>query len=83
MPHLVIIGADGTTLLWERAEGDGLYGINEALAGKENATKSVKRCRARSFTMDITLGPYQPSVAAHCVSTSPALAAWLQVSKRY
>ena len=51
VPHLVIIGADGTTLFCGSALKATADGINEALAGKENAPQPVAAA-APSFTMD-------------------------------
>ena len=51
VPHLVIIGADGTTLFCGSALKATAAGIDEALAGKENAPQPVAAA-APSFTMD-------------------------------
>ena len=51
VPHLVVIGADGTTLFCGSALKATADGINEALAGKENAPQPVAAA-APSFTMD-------------------------------
>ena len=51
VPHLVIIGADGTTLFCGSALKATADGINEALAGKENAPQPVAAA-APAFTMD-------------------------------
>ena len=51
VPHLVIIGADGTTLFCGSALKATADGISEALAGKENAPQPVAAA-APSFTMD-------------------------------
>ncbi len=51
VPHLVIVGADGTALFCGSALKATADGINEALAGKENAPQPVAAA-APSFTMD-------------------------------
>ena len=51
VPHLVIVGADGTTLFCGSALKATADGINEALAGKENAPQPVAAA-APAFTMD-------------------------------